>query len=255
MRILEFGNTNNPTIILVHGFESPYQIWNEYIEYYREKYHILVPILPGHDSQEKSDFISFNETASEIEEYCIARSLNHIYAIYGMSMGGVLASYLWRNKKLSFNIVILESSSLLPFKKWMTQILIKQYLNITQKARARDEKVVHNATKSMVTEDLLDVFLELLDNITDKTIKNYLNEVGQFKLPMDIDTPKTQIIYFYGGKMNEIPFRKVAKYIKKNYINSTTICLEGKGHCEDALLHPNEWIKQLGKYRAKWESI
>lgn len=100
----------------------------------------------------------------------------------------------------------------------------------------------------MVTEDMLDVFLELLDNISDETIKNYLYAVGQFKLPSDVDTPNTQIIYFYGGKINEFVFRNVAKYIKKNYKNSITICSKGKGHCEDALLHSNEWIARLDKY-------
>lgn len=130
----------------------------------------------------------------------------------------------------------------------MTQMLIKQYLSITQKARERNRKVVRNAINSMVTEDMLDVFLELLDNISDETIKNYLYAVGQFKLPSDIDTPNTQIFYFYGGKINEFVFRKVAKYIKKNYKNSTIICLKGKGHCEDALLHSNEWIERLDKY-------
>ena len=36
MRILEYGNINNPTIMLVHGFESPYQIWIDYIEHYKK---------------------------------------------------------------------------------------------------------------------------------------------------------------------------------------------------------------------------
>lgn len=57
-----------------------------------------------------------------------------------MSMGGVLTSYLWKNKKLTFEKVILESSPLLPFGKYMTQMLIKQYLSITQKARERNQK-------------------------------------------------------------------------------------------------------------------
>ena len=173
--------------MLVHGFESPYQIWIDYIEHYKENYHILVPILPGHDVREKSEFNSFDDTAKEIENYCISKSINHIYAIYGMSMGGVVASYLWKNKRLTFEKVILESSPLLPFGKYMTQMLIKQYLSITQKARERNRKVVRNAINSMVTEDMLDVFLELLDNISDETIKNYLYAVGQFKLPSDID--------------------------------------------------------------------
>lgn len=177
MRILEYGNINNSTIMLVHGFESPYQIWIDYIEHYKENYHILVPILPGHDVREKSEFNSFDDTAKEIENYCISKSINHIYAIYGMSMGGVVASYLWKNKRLTFEKVILESSPLLPFGKYMTQMLIKQYLSITQKARERNRKVVRNAINSMVTEDMLDVFLELLDNISDETIKNYLYAV------------------------------------------------------------------------------
>jgi len=248
MRILEYGNINNPTIILIHGFESPYQIWHDYIAYYKAKYHILVPILPGHDVKEKSEFISFDIIAEEIEAYCLSKSIDHIFAIYGMSMGGVLAAHLWENKRLTFEIVILESSPLLSFQKWMTQILTKQYLSITQKARERDKKVVQKAINSMVTEEMLDVFLELLDNISDTTIKNYLHEVGQFQLPADIDTPNTKIVYFYGGKINELIFRNVAKYIKKNYKNAAAICLKGKGHCEDALLHPNEWIKQLNKY-------
>ncbi len=248
MRILEYGNINNPTIMLVHGFESPYQIWFDYIEHYKENYHILVPILPGHDVQEKSEFISFDDTAKEIENYCISKSINHIYAIYGMSMGGVLTAYLWKNRRLTFEKVILESSPLLPFEKYMTQVLIKQYLSITQKARERNRKVVRNAINSMVTEDMLDVFLELLDHISDETIKNYLYAVGRFKLPADIDTPNTQIVYFYGGKFNEFVFRNAAKYIKKNYKNAVTVCLKGKGHCEDALLHSNEWLMQLDKY-------
>lgn len=248
MRILEYGSVNNPTIMFIHGFESPYQIWNDYIEHYKAKYHILVPILPGHDVEEKSEFISFDDVAREIEDYCIIKSIDHIYAIYGMSMGGVLTSYLWKNKRLSFDKVILESSPLLSFGKFMTQMLTKQYLSITRKARERNRKVVRNAINAMVTEDMLDVFLELLDNISDETIKNYLYEVGQFKLSADIDTPNTQILYLYGGKVKEFVFRSVAKYIKKNYKNAITICLKGKGHCEDVLLHSNEWIIQMDKY-------
>ena len=248
MRILEYGSRSNPTIMFIHGFESPYQIWFDYIEHYREKYHILVPVLPGHDVQKKSEFISLAITAKEIEDYCISKSIDHIYAVYGMSMGGVLASCLWKNKRLTFEKVILESAPLLSFNKYMTQILTKQYVSITQKARKRNKKTVQNAVNSMVTEDMLDVFLELLDNISDETIKRYLNEVGAFNLPSDIDTPNTQIVYFYGGKISEFIFRSVAKYIRKNYKKAATICLKGKGHCEDALLHSDAWIIQLDKY-------
>ena len=59
MEILEFGDTTKRKIILIHGFQSPYQVWNKYIEHYKNNFHIIVPIIPGHNKNEKEDFISF----------------------------------------------------------------------------------------------------------------------------------------------------------------------------------------------------
>lgn len=247
MRILEYGNINKPVIMFIHGFESPYQVFDDYIKYYQEKYYILVPVLPGHDVKEKLEFISFDALTKEIENYCCQKSITHIHAVYGMSMGGILAALLWQNQKITFDKVIMESSPLLPQGKYMAKILTKQYLSITKKAKNRDSKVIQKAINSMITEDKIDIFLELLDNISNETIKKYLAEVGKFQLSKDIITPDTQIIYIYGGKINEIIFKKVAKFIKQYYSNSLIICLKGKGHLEDALLHAKTRIIQLDK--------
>ena len=63
MEILEFGNKENKKIILIHGFQSPYQVWDEYVKYYEKDYHVIVPILPGHNPKKKEEFISFKECA------------------------------------------------------------------------------------------------------------------------------------------------------------------------------------------------
>ena len=34
MEILEFGNKEKEKIILLHGFQCPYQVWEDYIKYY-----------------------------------------------------------------------------------------------------------------------------------------------------------------------------------------------------------------------------
>ena len=38
MKILEFGDTSKRKIILIHGFQCPWQVWNKYIEYYKDKF-------------------------------------------------------------------------------------------------------------------------------------------------------------------------------------------------------------------------
>lgn len=252
MEILEYGNPKNDKIILIHGFQSPYQLWNDYIDYYKNDYCVIVPILAGHNINENDDFVSFDICAKELEEYYITKYGNKVFAIYGMSMGGILASYIWKNKNIEIEKLILESSPLLSWNKFMTNYFTKWYLNITHKTQNRDERTIKQAIGTIISEDKVDVFLELFDHLSDKTIINCVQEVGKFNLPSDINTPNTEIYYFYGSKINEILFRKVAHYLKKNYQNNTTtICLKGKGHCEDALINPKEHIKKLNKVLKK----
>ena len=99
MEILEFGNKEKDKIILIHGFETPYQIWEKYIEHYKNDYHIIVPVLQGHNPNKKEDFVSFEKSAKDIEDYIISYYGSNVFAIYGMSMGGVLTSQIWQNKK------------------------------------------------------------------------------------------------------------------------------------------------------------
>ena len=251
MEILEYGNPKNEKIILIHGFQSPYQIWDDYIDYYKNDYCVIVPILAGHNINKNDDFISFDICAKELEEYYVTKYGNKVFAIYGMSMGGILASYIWKNKNIEIEKLILESSPLLSWNKLMTNYFTKWYLNITHKTQNRDERTIKQAVGTIISEDKEKVFLELFDHLSDKTIINCIQEVGKFNLPSDINTPNTEIYYFYGSKINEILFGKVAHYLKKNYQNTTAICLKGKGHCEDALMNPEEHIKTLNQVLKK----
>lgn len=247
MRILEYGDSSREKIILIHGFESPYQIWDEYIKHYETDYYVIVPILTGHDIESDADFVSFDNCVNEFEDYYINKFGNSVYAVYGMSMGGVFACKLWLKRNIVIDKLILESSPLLSYGKILTAILTKQYLNITHKAQRGNARVVKQAVNTMVTQDKLNDFLTLLNHISDNTIRNCIRDVGQFKLPTEIDLPNTKIYYYYGGKPNEFLFKRVASFIEKNYKNSETICLGGKGHCEDALLHPSERMKELDR--------
>ena len=69
------------------------------IEELKNNYFVIVPILEGHNVNDKENFISFDICAKDIEEYYIKRYGNKVFAVYGMSMGGILASYIWKNKK------------------------------------------------------------------------------------------------------------------------------------------------------------
>lgn len=247
MEILEFGNIKKKKIILLHGFECPYQIWNDYIEYYKRDFFIIVPILKGHNSKIKEEFISFKDLASDIENYYLNKYGDKVYAIYGISMGGVLALHIFENRKLNIKKLILESSPLVSCNKAITYLLINQYLLLTHKAQKRDKRVIKQATNSIVTEGMVNEFLNVIDNISDNTIINYVKAVCSYNLPINIEAKDTEIYYYYGTKINEILAKKSAKYIKKNYPSSKIMCQIGKGHCEELIFNVQEKIQKLNQ--------
>lgn len=247
MKILEFGDTSKRKIILIHGFQCPWQVWNKYIEYYEKKFHIIVPIMSGHNPEVKDDFISFTADAKEIEDYILSRYGKEIYAVYGMSMGGVLTATLWQNKRLTFDKVIFDGSPLVSYNKLMKGFMKRFYIDITHKSQQRDKKTVEQATKVIISEDNLQYFLEVLDNMSDVTVGNSIDDIADFKLSQNINTPNTVVYFFHGTAFNEMLAKKSAKYVKKYYPTTIVKCFKGKFHCENSLFNPEIMIVELDK--------
>lgn len=247
MKILEFGDTTKRKLLLIHGFQSPWQVWNQYIDYYKKDFHIIVPVMSGHNPEEKEDFISFEAEAKEIEDYIIPRYGKDMYAVYGMSMGGVLTATLWQNQKLVFEKVIFDGSPLVSFNGLMRRFMKKFYLDITHKSQQRDKKTVEQATKVIISEDNLDNFLNVLDSMSDVTVKNSIDSVAAFQLRTDIGTPSTMVYFFHGTAPNEMFAKKSAQYVQKYYPATSVKCFKGKFHCENALFHPEVIIAELDK--------
>ena len=247
MKILEFGDVTKRKMILIHGFQCPWQVWEEYIEHYKDDFHVIVPILSGHNPEEKEDFVSFSEDAKALEDYIIPRYGKNMYAVYGMSMGGVLAATLWQNMNLSFEKVIFDGSPLVSLNGFMKGFMKKFYLDITHKSQQRDKKTVEQATKVIIPEDKLEHLLRVLDNMSNATVTNSIDSIAEFKLKSDIVTPNTTVYFFHGTAPNEMLAKKSAKYVQKHYPTTVIKRFSGKFHCENALFHPEIMMEELNR--------
>lgn len=243
MEILEYGKDNNEIIILIHGFQTPYQILDKYIEHFSRRFHVLVPILPGHNPHKAEEFESFAECADIMEEYVSERYGNSVYAVYGMSMGGVLGAKLWQRGNLDVRKLILDGTPLLGYSRFTGNMLCSQYIYLTEKVKQRDEKTLNDAVHSIVTEDKLDDFLTMMDGMTENNVVAYIRQIGEYTFPDGASWG--EIYYFHGTATNEMLAKKTAKHLKKKHKNASIICLEGKGHCQMSIFEPDEMIKQL----------
>lgn len=244
MKIYEYGSRELRTLMLIHGFQCPYQMWEPYIERFSREFHVLVPVLPGHNPEDPEEFKSFEENAEELETFCLEIGKQEIYAVYGISMGGVQAAILWQRGILKIRKLIMESSPLYPFGKAMTALMSKLNADKTHQAQKRQKNALKGAEKMMGTKNY-PYFLQVLDHMSDATMETYMEQVFSYDLPQGCTTEEMEIFYFYGGSPAEIVFQKAAKRLQQDYPKAVTRCFPGKGHCEDIIKNPEKRFADL----------
>ena len=74
MNIHEFGKKNNEIILLIHPSIVKQDYFENVIPLLQEKYHLLIPALPGYDFENDSDFTSVEQIGSvqEVTEIYMA---------------------------------------------------------------------------------------------------------------------------------------------------------------------------------------
>lgn len=152
---------------------------------------------------------------------------------------------LWQNQRFHIEKVIFDGSPLVSINSLVRKMMISFYLDVTHKSQQRDKKTLEQAVQGIITEERLDDMLQVLDNMSDTTIVNSINDIGAFKLSDNIDTRNTQIYFYHGTLLNEMLAKKSAKYIEKHYPDAVIKCFKGKAHCENALFYPEVMLEEL----------
>lgn len=222
----------------------PYQIWNPYIDSFKNDFHVIVPVMPGHYPNQTKDFISFSETARVFENNFLAKYSSDVYAIYAVSMGGVLAATLWQNRRLNIEKIIFDGSPLRPLNRFLENMLTRFYLDVTHKTQQRHEKTLEQA-KNIYPKALFTNFLKVLDTMTDTTIRNCVKGVVNFQLADIPDEKNTGVYYFHGTKPNELFAKLSSKILSSRYKNTIVKTFAGKSHCETMAFSPQVMIKEL----------
>ena len=65
MNIHEFGKENKETILMIHPSVVKWDYFENVIPLLQKNYHLLVPALPGYDSEDDSDFTSVEQIAMD----------------------------------------------------------------------------------------------------------------------------------------------------------------------------------------------
>ena len=241
MNFHTFGDKTNPAILLIHGVLTPWQVWDAQIQHFSESYHVIVPALDAHEEERASEFLSIEEEAQQIEDYVLDNCGGSVFAVCGISMGGVIAHQLWMNGIIGMEKLVMDGAPLKAMPKLAISIMANNYLTIIRKSKQHDPKTMEGFTKNCAPERCLESYLKIADNMSEQSMKNITGSACSHDLRTDIESD-AQVLYMHGTKGNEIVSSKVGKLIKKHYPESTVHCFKGYSHCEAAIYKPEEWL-------------
>ncbi|MBE6901276.1 MAG: alpha/beta hydrolase [Ruminococcaceae bacterium] len=245
-----FGDVTKPVIILVHGVLTPWQVWQEQIGHLKEHYHVVAVALDAHEEERASRFISVDDEARQIEDYICNKHGGEVFAVCGLSMGGVIAHEIWKNGRVKLKKLIMDGAPLSPMPKIATKIMTSNYLTIIRKSKKRDPKTLESFKKQFLPERYLESYLKIADNMDDDSMRNIVASAMSKRLCTNVGSD-ADVLFIHGTKGNEVVSKKVGKQIKQHYPQACVICFDGYKHCEAAIYEPEKWLRYVEEFLEK----
>ena len=248
MNIHEFGKENKETILLIHPSVVKWDYFENVIPLLQNKYHLLVPALPGYDFENDSDFTNVEQIAVELNEWIESNGYTELYAVYGCSMGGSIALMVALGQKIKINNCIMDGG-ITPYQlPWIVTrfIALKDYL-MMMIGRAGGVALLEKAfaTDNYPKEDLQYV-ADVLKHCSRKTLWRTFDSCNNYKVPEFVSEMDTQIHYWY-AKGEEKERRQDINYMKNRFPQTEFEILPELGHGGLVLLRPELFMEMICK--------
>lgn len=246
MMFYEFGNSNNPTVFLIHGTASHWKLsFGQVVDGLIDEYYVVCVAMDWHDENDTTEMVSINDEVDKLELYIQEKYNGKIYGIYGSSLGGSIVGKLLEKDNIYTKHAITGSTdfdymsglSAVICSKIATHIFYK-YVK-TSEIKGLLNLLVKSEKNKRYLKDLHNVIYK---NITYKTLYNeYYTDL---KMPIsDNIIPKGTHIHCIFG-MEEDGDKLINRY-KKHFPKAEIIGLVGLNHEELLLREPKEWISMI----------
>ncbi len=248
MKIYEFGDSKNPTLMMLPGTSCHWENNCRHILPYLEPYfHVLCVSYDGFDETEDSMFISMLDEVEKIENYILEYFGGHITAVYGCSLGGSFVGLLAQRGRIHMEHGFLGSSDLDQSGKlvaWLTAKLVSPILTgVLHKGQLPGWLQKRIDKQDEEKKAYFDVALPWFGIGTTKmafvkkeSIFNQFYTDLITPLQENISVPGTQIHCFYATKMGK---QYEARY-RKHFAN-VDIHRHDMQHEELMLRYPEKW--------------
>ena len=249
MTVHEFGDRNNPVLLLLPGTMCYWKgNFGHVIDRLSEKFSVAVVSYTGFDENDTEHYVSVEDELCRIERYIQAHYGGSIRAAYGCSLGGTFVAHLAARRNIHMQYGILGSSDLDQagsFKaNLMAALVLKLTYNFVHTGSYKSKLLQKRFQKQMEAPDPYNrAFVSILGRdkydmsfIAKESIRNQFRSDLTRPFPEAIDNGETEIHIFYARKMGKKYLARYRKHFKAPVIHEQNL-----RHEELLGLYPDDW--------------
>ncbi len=248
MTIREFGKENKKVVLLIH----PSLVMWDYFEYViplmQDRYHLVIPALPGYDEDAAGDFTSIEEISAGLADWLLSHCFEEISCAYGLSMGGSVVAKLLADNRVGIHNAVIDGG-ITPYQ--LPRVLtrpaaVRDFLTVYM-GKLGGIRLLEKAFNSdEYSEEDLEYIRKVLKFISAKTIWRTFDSCNNYDMPEEIRTDCRHIEYWY-AKKEEKARKWDIDYIRKHFPGTVFRVFEDIGHGGLAVLKPDLLVSGIEK--------
>ncbi|MCR5272969.1 MAG: alpha/beta hydrolase [Lachnospiraceae bacterium] len=249
MNIHEFGDKNNPVILLLPGTICYWKSnFEKVCDTLAKNYLVAIVSYTGFEETDSKNYTSVNDELNEIESYIIKNYDGKILAAYGCSLGGTFVAHLCERHNISMKYGIIGSSDMDKagniLATIMAFIVVKIVYPFVKTGKFKPDFMQKKLEKEMqLYNPYKREFVALtgcmeydMSFVTKESIRNQFKSDLVTPLNTQIDNGETKIHVFYAKNMGAKYLTRYKKFFKSPTIHE----LDGE-HEEFLCVTPDKW--------------
>lgn len=223
----EDGEQNEQIILFLHGGGVGGWMWDKQVQYFKEKYHCIVPDLPGHGRSNETEFISIKDCALQLIHLLQEKQEDKKLIVVGFSLGAQIAIQMLSQFPNLIDYAMINSALVrkVSFGKEMVKPSIKLTFPLI-KFRFFSKL---QAKQLYIGPNLFEKYFKDSTRMSLDTLTIVLEENMSFQLPNSYSDVKAKLLITVGEKERKVMKNSAIDLLSKQD-KSKAITITGIGH-------------------------
>ena len=237
MEFIETGKNNREVILLLHGGGLSYWNYRDEAELLQDEYHMIMPILDGHQGSDRH-FSSIEDNALEIIEFIDGNYEGKVTLMAGLSLGGQILLEILSKRNDICEYAVIESASVIPSK--LTEALIKPSMDLSFNLISNRSFARAQFKNLRIREDLFEDYYHDTSSINKEDLIAFTRASLSYTLKKELSFSNTKAHIYVGSREKSMMIRS-AGLINEAIPSSTLNILPDLYHGQFSLNRPKQY--------------